>query len=159
MRRSVLVVILNPFFMGASVIGWKGAHQAKYMYVFTHFTLCIGISLIFLLFLVIQVTWISKDKSDLLLLVLLAPIFIDLAAGIVSYWLLSALYNLKKFREQYPQFRIDESRTNSAGSSRSGGRSGGQRIVSPAPAPQRQEVPQQSTEEITGIRSQDIDRV
>ena len=90
-RRSVIVLVVNPIFMVAALAGAIGASRLSPALLFVHYALSFLISLVTLIFVAAASIFGSAADSWILLLVH-APLVVDIACGVVTYRLATILH-------------------------------------------------------------------
>lgn len=105
-RRSPVLLILQPFFMGAGVLGWYGAKHCKSVYVAAHFMGSAGLALVFMVFILAE-TFLKHAQgqqnasADLFFIILNAPFDLFLlTTSWASVVLFLSLRQLKRSLQQ-----------------------------------------------------------
>ena len=62
-RRSPTLLVLQPFFLAAGLLGWYGAKHCKSNYVAAHFIGSAGLALVFLLFILAE-TFLKHTQNQ-----------------------------------------------------------------------------------------------
>ena len=102
-RRSPVLLILQPFFIGAGVLGYLGARDCKALFVAAHFIGSAGLALVFLLFILAE-TFLKHTQgqqhasSDLFFIVINAPMDVFLLTSSVASVVL--FLSLRQLRRQ-----------------------------------------------------------
>ena len=73
MRRSPILLVLQPFFVGAGVLGYMGAKHCKDVFVAAHFMGSGGLALVFMFFIVAE-AFLKQDKTDLFFFIINFPV-------------------------------------------------------------------------------------
>lgn len=103
-RRGAILLILNPFFIAAGVLGYLGAKRCQPVLVMAHFTGSAGLSLLFGFFILAE-SFLKRSGQDLFVFFINFPmdLFLLSTAGFsVSLWLSLVKYHraLKEHRQQ-----------------------------------------------------------
>ena len=101
-RRSPVLLVLQPFFIAAGVLGYLGAKHCKALYVAAHFVGSAGLALVFLIFILAETFLKHAQKqqhasADLYFIIINAPmdLFLLSTSG-ASVVLFFSLQQLKK---------------------------------------------------------------
>lgn len=115
-RRSPVLLVLQPFFIGAAALGYFGARDCKAVYVAAHFIGSAGLALVFLIF-ILGETLLKHAQSqdhasaDLFFIVINAPmdifIFLTSVASVVLFLSLNQLKRQLRQRREQIRERFD----------------------------------------------------
>lgn len=107
-RRSPVLLILQPFFIGSAVLGYFGASQCKALFVAAHFIGSAGLALVFLFFILAETLLKVQQgqqhaSADLFFIVINAPmdVFLLGTSGLSVILYLS----MRQLRRQLTQRR------------------------------------------------------
>ena len=109
-RRSPVLLIMQPFFISAAILGYQGAKHCKELYVAAHFMGSAGLALVFLFFILAE-TFLKHAQhqehanADLFFIVINAPmdlfLFTTSGASVILYLSLRQLRkNLQRQRQR-----------------------------------------------------------
>jgi hypothetical protein len=111
-RRSPVLLVMQPFFLSAAVLGYQGAKHCKALYVAAHFMGSAGLALIFLFFILAETLLKHAQNqqhanADLFFIIINAPmdlfLFTTSAASVILYLSLKKLQ--KQLQEQRDRIR------------------------------------------------------
>ena len=95
-RRSVLVLVVNPVFVAAALAGALGAKRLSPGLIFVHYAVSLLVSLVTVVFMAVAAAFGSLADTGTLLVVH-APLAIDVACGLVS-WRLAVVLHATRVR-------------------------------------------------------------
>ena len=119
LRRAPVLLVLEPFFLAAAILGYNGAKRCNAIMVAAHFLGSAGLSLVFMTFILAQ-AFLQRSEADLLFFALNFPtdLFL-LVTSVASVNLYRALSQLRA------QLRPNIARVHAARSAFGGGGGGG----------------------------------
>jgi len=129
-RRGAILLILNPFFIAAGVLGYLGAKRCQPVLVMAHFTGSAGLSLLFGFFILAE-SFLKRSGQDLFVFFINFPmdLFLLSTAGFsVTLYLSLVKYHaaLKEHRQQMREhFQLLEAGERGGGGGAGGGAGGG----------------------------------
>ena len=141
-RRGAILLILNPFFIAAGVLGYLGAKRCQPVLVMAHFTGSAGLSLLFGFFILAE-SFLKRSGQDLFVFFINFPmdLFLLSTAGFsVTLYLSLVKYHaaLKEHRQQMREhFQLLEAGERGGGGGAGGGEEEDERTDGPPTPRQR----------------------
>ena len=77
-RRSPLLLLVDPLYIGAAIVGYMGASQRKELLILCHIMGVLGLTFVFVTFTLLQVFAEEGGRGDMIVLAIHSPVLLNI---------------------------------------------------------------------------------